>query len=304
MPDESSKSFKNEKLVSVVIPCYKAEKYIETTVVSVLEQTYQNLEVIVVIDGSPENEIEVLEGLSKRDLRLKVIEQKNLGVSQARNNGYKVTKGDYISFLDSDDVWLPSRLEKLINKFENGNFGLVQSDVEVIDQNGRRTGEIKHGKEGNVLEDLLLWNGDVINAPSSVLVKREALEEVGLFDHELSTAADQELWFRIASKYEVGLVSEPLSYYRKHEENMSSNISLLEKDHLIAYKKAEKNGLFKSNSFKNQCFSNMTMIIAACWIGDGKDFAKGLKLLIKSILLYPPNSFKLMSIMKERLNRV
>ncbi|WP_420581915.1 glycosyltransferase family 2 protein [Reichenbachiella sp.] len=301
MQEKSSKNTKLPPKVSVIIPCYKAAKYIEQTVVSVLDQTTNDFEVIVVVDGSPENETEILERLKAKDDRIKILVQENEGVSRARNNGFSVCKGEYISFLDSDDIWLPNRLEKLMVKMNQGNFGLVQSDIEVIDETGEKKGEIKHGKEGSVLDDLLLWNGDVINAPSSTLIKRMVLEDVGLFDEDLSTAADQELWFRIASKYNVGLVAEPLSFYRKHDSNMSSNISLLERDHLKAYQKAEKLNLFKSSAFRNQCFSNMTMIIAACWMGDGNNWLRGLRLLMKALLIYPKNFTKLLMKIKKKI---
>ncbi len=284
-----------EVLVSVIIPAYKAADYIEETIRSVASQSYPSIEILVVDDGSPDDQNEVITSLQKNIPNLRLITQENAGVSAARNHGYRESKGEFLAFLDSDDTWKPNRVGAFLQKFESGDFGLVHSDVEIINEDSIPNGEINSGLEGQVLDNLLLWDECVIPAPSSILVKREVIEAVGLFDTELSTAADQEFFFRVANKYKVGRIPETLGGYRIHGDNMSKNVPLLEKDHLLAYQKAHSNKLFKSWSFKRKCFSNMYLIIGASYYGDYNRKLKGSKIILKALWVYAPNLLKVLS---------
>ena len=275
--------------VSVIIPAYKAGQYIEETVRAVLAQTHRHFELIIVDDGSPDDQATVIEALAAEDERIQFIKQENGGVSSARNHGYRLSKGDFLAFLDADDTWLPSNLEKKLAKFaSDSEFGLVHSDMAIMDGNSKLTGVIKSGKEGYILDDLLSWNGTCIPTPSSILVKREVLEKVGAFDLQLSNAADQEFFFRVAKDYKIGRVPEVTWWYRVHDNNMHSNIPVMERDALLAYQRAEEHQLFKSKKFRNLCFSNMYMIMGASWWGDGQSKINGLKYLLKAIWTHPP----------------
>jgi len=163
-----------------------------------------------------------------------------------------------------------------------------------IDENSIRQPTIYKGKEGKVLDDLLLWEGCVIPAPSSILVKREVVEEVGGFSTDLSTAADQEFFFRVAQKYKIGMVPEVLGLYRIHGNNMHQNISRMESDHLLAYQKAKELNLFKSSSFQRKCFSNLYMILAGSWWINGNNKRRGIYFALKSLVTYPANLTKLL----------
>lgn len=276
-------------LVTVIIPAYKAGRYIEETVQSVLNQTYPNFELIIIDDGSPDDQAKVIEPLAAKDSRIQYIKQANGGVSSARNHGYRLSKGDFLAFLDADDVWLPDNLEQKLAKFaSDAELGLVHSDKAIINANSQLTGEVKHGKEGYILDHLLSWNGTCIPTPSSILVKREVMEKVGGFDLKLSNAADQEFFFRVAKHYKIGRVPTVTWWYRVHDSNMHSNIPVMEKDALLAYQRAEENNLFKSKQFRNYCFSNMYMIMGASWWGDGHHKINGIKYLLKAIWTYPP----------------
>lgn len=280
---------KSDPLVSVIIPAYEAARYIEETIRSVFQQTHSNLEIIVVDDGSPDNQGALVEKLAAEDDRLQYVKQKNGGVSSARNRGFELSKGTYLAFLDADDVWQAQNLEKKLAKFKTDlALGLVHSDTTIIDEDSKRTGETKSGKEGYLLDDLLLWNGTCIPTPSSILIKREVMEKVGGFDLELSNAADKEFFLRVAQKYKIGRVPEVTWQYRVHTENMHKNIALMEKDELLAYKRADENKLFKSPKFRRQCYANMYMIVGASWWGDGQSKGKGLKYLLKALWIYPP----------------
>ncbi|BDS15245.1 glycosyltransferase family 2 protein [Aureispira anguillae] len=282
-------SINNHNLVSVIIPAYKAGDYIEETIRGVLAQTHRNFELIIVDDGSPDHQAQIIEPLAASDTRIQYIKQKNGGVSSARNHGYQCSKGDYLAFLDADDIWLPQNLEKKLAKFATDPaLGLVHSDMAIMDGKSQLTGETKSGKEGYILDDLLSWNGTCVPTPSSILVKRTVVETVGGFDLALSNAADQEFFFRVAQKYKIGRVPEVTWWYRVHDNNMHSNIPVMEKDALLAYQRAEEHQLFKSKSFRNFCFANMYMIMGASWWGDGNNKKKGLQYLLKAIWTYPP----------------
>jgi glycosyltransferase involved in cell wall biosynthesis len=276
-----------EPIVSVIIPAYNCEKYISGAVLSALSQTTQEIEVIVVDDGSTDGIKAIIAELCLNDRRLHYFFQDNQGVSSARNNGYARSKGKFISFLDGDDVWLPDNLELKIRKFQTGDFGLVHSDGVVINELGQITDQVLSGKEGMVLNDLLSWRGTQIPGPSSILVRRETMEKTGLFDTALSTSADQDFFFRIASNYQIGRVDKITWQYRLHGNNMHSNISRMEKDVIYVYHKAQKMHLFFSEKFRKECFARMYVILAASWAGDGKNKIRGLYFLIHSIVLNP-----------------
>lgn len=279
----------SEPLVSVIIPAYKAGAYLIETVQAVLNQSYQNLELLVIDDGSPDNQAELVAPLIQSDLRAQYIRQKNGGVSSARNHGFRLSKGAYVAFLDADDTWLPQNLEQKVAKFQTDpDFGLVHSDLAVMDEHSKLTGETKSGKEGYILKDLLAWNGTCVPTPSSILVKREVVEQVGGFDLELSNAADQEFFFRVAKHYKIGRVPAVTWHYRIHGNNMHSNIPVMEKDALLAYQRAEEHQLFESKQFRNYCFANMYLIMGASWWGDGHSKTKGLQYVFKAIWTHPP----------------
>ncbi len=274
--------------VSIVIPVYNGERYIEETIQSILNQTYKNLQIIAVDDGSTDDTGLKIEELAKSDARIAFISQKNKGVSTARNLGYSKSTGEYLCFLDADDLWHPDNIEYKVKYLQNNpEVGLVHADMRVINALGKMTEQVNSGIEGKCLDELLKWERTVIPAPSSILVKRSVLQEVGLFDIELSTAADQEFFFRVANRYTIGRINGVLGYYRVHDQNMSKNVALFEQDHLLAFHKAASQQLFKTKKFQNSCFANLYLILAAVWWGDGKNKNKALKYLWKSVRTYP-----------------
>jgi glycosyltransferase involved in cell wall biosynthesis len=273
-------------LVSVIIPVYNSANYIVDTINSVLQQSISDLEIIVVDDGSTDDLRHVLTSIIK-EKKIEYIYQNNQGVSAARNHGYRRSCGNYIAFLDADDVWLRDNLEAKLNKFGSADFGLVHADAFVIDEHSNRIGQTLSGNEGNLLNDMLAWNGTQVPGPSSILVKREVLDKIGLFDEQLSTSADQDFFIRVAICYKIGRVERPTWMYRVHGNNMHKNIARMEHDVLRVFQKASEANLFHSTSFKRKCFSRMYLILAASWAGDGRNFKKGLYFLIKAVAKQP-----------------
>lgn len=268
-------------LVSVVIPNYNYANFLQGAIESVLSQTYPNIEIVVVDDGSVDNSKEVLERYTSQ---VKVIFQSNQGVSIARNTGVAESKGDLIAFLDADDIWLPTKVEKQVDLFtRDGSLGLVHVGVEEIDQNGRRLRVRMDGAFGWVFEELLLLRSSVLGAGSGAMVWREVFDNLGGFDPRLSTSADWDFYCRLARLYPIGFVPEVLLKYRIHSISMHHNIDLMEHDMLIAFEKA-----FSEQVSVNakKCYGNLYRMLAGSYFYAG-NYSKCLKYTLKSLIKNP-----------------
>ena len=283
-----------DSLVSVVIPVYNAEDYISETIKSVQEQNYNHWELIIVNDGSIDNTREIIDGMKEKDDRIKIFNKSNTGVSDSRNKGADIATGDYLCFLDSDDIFLRDNLKKKATFLDqNPKIGLVHANIELINKYGDSLGESLKGKTGNILDSLLLWEDVNIPAPSSIMVRKTVFENAGKWDVQFSTAADQDFFIRVAAMTPIGAIDETLTQYRVLEQSMSRNISIMEKDHIGVYQKARRLGLFRSFWFKQRCFSNLYLILAGSWWKNGSDKLRGLYFILKALLYYPLNMKKL-----------
>ncbi|WP_414566581.1 MULTISPECIES: glycosyltransferase family 2 protein [unclassified Anabaena] len=206
--------------VSVVIPAYNAMTYLPKTLESVLRQTFTDFEVLIINDGSSDCILDW--SASVTDQRVKVISQENQGLSGARNTGIAQAQGEYIAFLDADDLWAPTKLEKQVRCFEdNPSVGLVHNWTILIDETDKPTGEQwSPHLEGNIWEQII-----VINSVSSgaAIVRRCCFETIGVFARDLSGTADWDMWIRIAYRYPFAVIKEPLTLYRQHSQNMSKD---------------------------------------------------------------------------------
>jgi glycosyltransferase involved in cell wall biosynthesis len=195
---------------SVIIPAYNVAPWIGETLESVLAQDLPSLEIIVVDDGSTDDTAGVV---AKFGQYVRYVRQDNAGQGAARNRGIRLAQGDYIAFVDGDDVWLPNKLRLQWDALQSG-FNWVYSDAEAFDD---KTGQVMYAFSqlgrlygGDVLEPLLLNN--FIASPTP-LVKRTVLEEVGCFNLR-NRGEDFDLWLRIAARYPIALVNRPLARYR------------------------------------------------------------------------------------------
>jgi alpha-1,3-rhamnosyltransferase len=210
-------------LVSVVVPCYNHEKYIEKCVLSILNQSYTNVELIVIDDGSSDRSFEVLQEL-KGKYQFILERQVNQGLSRTLNNAIKkYVRGQYLICLASDDYLHTLRIEKQVQFFElNPLAGLIFGKAYVIDGCENIISEIPINKIPECTFDTLFINNYI--PALTVMVKTCVLNEVGLFDEE-SYVEDWDIYLRIANKYPFAFMDEYLAYYRKHGTNMSSNHS-------------------------------------------------------------------------------
>jgi glycosyltransferase involved in cell wall biosynthesis len=225
------------KKVSVIIPVYKVEKYIASTVQSVLDQTYENFELLIIDDGSPDKSIEICQQFN--DPRIRIIQQNNQGVSAARNNGIRHATGDYIAFLDGDDIWLPEKLEKHVQHLESSpKVGVSFSRSAFIDQTGKPLDIYQMPKLKNITPVLTLCRNPIGNG-SVPVIRREVFEQMRLpikpdggggyyyFDEQLKNMEDVECWLRICLKsdYETEGIPEALTLYRVNLQGASTNVS-------------------------------------------------------------------------------
>ncbi len=282
------------QLVSIIIPCYNAEKYIAETIQSVLDQTYQNWELIIVDDGSKDSSSKIVSNFLN-DNRISFYHQINSGVSSARNNGFTKAYGKYITFLDADDVWLKDNLEEKISYLKDNTIDVVYSRYDTINEKSESTSKILNKAIYPTLKDVLLLKGNYSTAPSGLVIKSEVLKKIGGFDTNLSNNADQDIWIRILSNnYTIALIEKPLWKYRVHANNMSNNIALLEKDSVYMFNKAAKNKLFGSFWFKQKCFAKLYLMLAGSWWKDGNNKRRGLYFMVLSVINYPPEILTLL----------
>src|SRR5438132_13618593 len=183
--------------VSVVIPAYNAERFVEEAVRSALGQTLRPVDVVVVDDGSSDRTAAVAAAV---DPKVDVVRTPNRGVAAARNAGAGRARGSVLAFLDADDVWLPTKLAQQVALLgEHADLGLVHCGVQDVDQSGVPLGIHLDGMSGQVADELLLFRRPVLlGGGSAAVFPRAAFEAVGGFDERLSTSADWDLFYRVA----------------------------------------------------------------------------------------------------------
>jgi glycosyltransferase involved in cell wall biosynthesis len=194
---------------------------------SVLAQTAQDFEVIVVDDGSKDNSLEILQKCSREFPKIKVFthsNRKNKGISPTANLAIEKSSGEYIAFIGSDDVWYPQILEKQLELIEtDAALGIVYAPAHLIDKNGNKLeGTIGKDVTGEKSPVEAIIKKNVIPA-ITVMMRKAALEKVGVYDEKL-VYSDWELWIRILEHYKIGYINVPLSKYRLHNSNTSIGI--------------------------------------------------------------------------------
>lgn len=256
--------------VSVVIPAYNAMAFLPETVDSVLQQTFTDFEVLIVDDGSTDNTASWVSAVA--DSRVHLISQKNQGVSAARNTGIKHAQGEFVAFLDADDLWQPTKLEKQVSRLDNNSeVGLVYTWTLLIDEDGKPI-NIKYTftDEGNVWQKILV--GDIVCSGSSAMVRRCCFEVSGMFDPDLSPAADFDMWTRIAKHYQFSVIKEFLLLYRRSSSGMSRNHLKMIKDLDLTFAKRFQSVPADLSHLKDVAYGGMYRYLAweSMYEGDSK----------------------------------
>ncbi len=254
--------------VSVIIPAYNAMAYLPETVESVLNQTFTDFELLIINDGSSDDIVQWASQVTEP--RVKLISQENQGVSVARNTGIAHAQGEYVAFLDADDLWEPTKLEKQAQCLENNSaVALVYTWTALIDQLGKPLGILLASHvEGNVWEQIVVK--DMISNGSSPMVRRGCFETVGIFDPDpnISGAADRDMWIRIAALYPFAVVKEPLTLYRRHPQSMAKNRSKMLQATRQMFEKTFQSVPFELLHMRNQSYAWMNIFEAWASVED------------------------------------
>ncbi|MGL5805174.1 MAG: glycosyltransferase family 2 protein [Xenococcaceae cyanobacterium] len=253
--------------VSIVLPAYNAMAYLPKAYQSALGQTFTDYEILIINDGSSDN---IEEWVAKTtDPRVKYIPQKNQGAAGARNTGIYHAKGDYVAFLDADDLWESTKLEKQVRCLdENPEVGLVDTWITLIDREGNSKGWVHASSaEGQIWSEII--QEPTIICGSSPMIRRECFEKVGVFDPNLRYAGDWDLWIRIASRYCFAVVKEPLVRYRLHPQNTSKNCRGMARDCRTVIDRAFASATPELMSLKDKTFGQINSYIAGIAIDRG-----------------------------------
>jgi glycosyltransferase involved in cell wall biosynthesis len=284
---------KNQPLVSIIIPAYNAEKYIERSIDSALRQTYKNIEIIVVDDGSTDKTAEVLKLYN--DPRIVYRYQKNQNQSVARNNGIAISKGEYVTFLDTDDIYLPEKVEKSVDFFcQNPSYSIAYCNVlHFFSQNPSKFYRLKYtGYAGDVLERLL--KGSFINI-NSIMISRDLFKKNGItFTEKRYYPEDYELYLRLALLgYRFGYIDSDLVIVEVRSDSITSmNVQVIVKKNTIemiqriSAQMPERTELQKTIANLSKSF-HRKLAIAHLMHGEKKAFFKALTHLVNPILKAP-----------------
>lgn len=294
----------NSPLVSVIIPAYNAARTLEMTVQSVYGQSLQDFEIIIVDDGSKDNTLEVAQRIAASDSRIKVIAQPNSGAAAARNAGIKAAAGEYVAFLDADDLWLPQKLERqiaLLNSekdaaaVQTGAY-YVNDDLEVLSV---RPCVIP---KDVVLETLLFRSFPALM--STLLVKRSAFDKIGLLDTKLVILEDWELAIRLSRFCNLKSIEEPLALYRNYPGNRSRDLSIhIEPGHIILEKLFQDPTLpVHIKQRKALIYSTFYRMLSGAAFNVGK-YGETLKFGIKSLLTHPSSLIYMASLPLRKIRR-
>lgn len=275
--------------ISVIIPAYNAEKTIKQTVRSVLSQTFDDFEIIVINSSSSDSTLAVLSTIEDNRIRIFTYPKANVAVN--RNRGLKFAAGEYVSFLDADDLWMPDKLELQHKALEsNPGAAVAYSWTDAIDENGKFLRKYSHDtRVGDVYSNLLLAN--FIASGSNILVRKSALCEINGFDETLTNAHIIDISLKLAAKYNFVAVDKVQVLYRIHPNSMSSNLLGMEKSYLTVLERAFLHDKAASFQYlKRHSIANLYKYLAYKVLENPADKFKPLQAInfvLKSILYDP-----------------
>ncbi len=266
--------------VTVIIPTHNRAEFLRSAISSVLEQSFQDFEIIVVDDASSDNTHEVVSSFD--DQRIKFIRHKTRkGGSAARNTGIANSKCDYIAFLDDDDEWFPEKLARQIALLlaSPPEVGCVYTGYVTVDKSsGKTIGQIVPGKRGDLSKELLIRN--CLGGTSSVLLKRECFKKVGMFDETLPSFQDYDLWIRISQEFRFDHIKEPLLKYYVHPKKIWGNPDALGDGMEIMLVKYGDSAAFR----KYLSYQYLNLGVSFCYQGSR---AAARRSYLQAIRLYP-----------------
>lgn len=274
-------------MVSIIVPAYNHAVYLTFTLQSILAQTYTNWEAIVVDDESTDNTSEVVAQFA--DPRIRYIWQKNLGMAGARNTGIHAARGEFISFLDDDDMWYPDYLSSVTTKLlEYPDAGACYTGSQMVDSDGLPL----YQQNTKVVLPVQMFDSLIERGffpPCSVTVRRTCFENLGVFDQNLQGYADWDMWLRIVQEYQFIGVPQVLVKYRIHSGGLSSNIQHMFTDNLKAVEKhfGPQEGLIQSwPALRRRAYGYAYLTAALGYIAENET-DEGWRYLTQAVILYP-----------------
>ncbi|MCL1465901.1 glycosyltransferase family 2 protein [Argonema galeatum] len=275
-------------VISVIIPAYNAEKTILETIQSLQKQTFTDFEIIVINDGSTDGTVELLNAIE--DSRVKVFSYENGGLPVARNRGIDRATGEYITFVDADDLWTPDKLELQLTALrQHPEAGIAYSWTAFINENS----EFLYAweplyYEGNVYPKLLIRN--FISSGSNIMGRREFIEAAGRFDPTLKSAEDWDYYIRLAALCPFVLVPKYQILYRRSSQSMTSKVDVMEKYGLTVIERAFQEAPPELQFLKNQSLAYQYRFLTQLSIAhvlDDKGVRQAIQKLQKAIQCYP-----------------
>jgi glycosyltransferase involved in cell wall biosynthesis len=267
--------------VDVIITTYNRSEFLESAIKSVLNQTFQNLSIVIVDDASEDGTQGAIKSFGHPKIRY-IKHKTRRGEAGARNTAILNSNSEYVAFLDDDDEWYPEKLQMEVELLDNSDQkvgGIYTGYIRVDNGNGRVLGEKIPEKRGDLYPDMGLEN--VIGGPSTVLLRRKCFERVGLFDESIGYGTDWDMWIRILKEFHFDYIDKPLVKYRVHENQMTKNLEITTRG--LEKVLAKNRSLFVSDR-KN--FSSFYSSLGYDYREIGK-LGKGSKALLKAILVYP-----------------
>jgi glycosyltransferase involved in cell wall biosynthesis len=286
--------------VSVVIPAFNAAGTLAQTIESVLAQTHQPAEVVVVDDGSTDATAKVAESFPSP---VTCARTPNAGVSRARNSGIERTTGEYVAFVDADDFWRPEKLERQLEALaankqaEVSTSGRIRVDADLNEIERTGVADFEDPCETLLLESMAL--GPV----SSIVARRELLRDVGGFDARFSQCADWDLMLRLSLRTGIAPVDEPLVLYRTTPENMSSNIELLERDTFAVLDRFYAGDPpDRYRALRRRVYSNHWLIVSGSYLQAGQPRSAA-RSLARAVRARPAAGWRALGLPYRRLKR-
>ena len=290
-------------LVSVIVNCFNGEQYLHKALTSILRQTYKNWEIIFWDNQSSDNSKKIFSEF--KDKRFKYyFSKEHTSLYKARNEAIKISNGDIIAFLDTDDWWDEYKLEKQVDLFQDDSVGLVYSNCYLFYENDKKKKIFNNKilKSGYITKDLFKsYDIGIL----TVLLRKEAYNSVSGFNNQYNLIGDFDLFIRLSLKWKINCVQEPLAYYRIHNKNYSFINNMTEIEELESWITDEKNT--SNENLKSYLYfinQRITFLKTIRYINEGK-----LKKAIKNIFFFPINFNKIKLILyiilpKKFLSRV
>lgn len=280
----------SQPLVSIVIPMYNAQDWIDGLLESIMKQTYQNIEIVLVDDGSTDGSAEIVSRFSKRNfgIEMRVILQKNSGVSEARNEGVRQSTGELLAFVDSDDIWMAEKIELQVREIIEQNAAAVSCSYAIFRDSDLKVLDVIHPiwSLGGVRNWLLFRSyGGLLS--STLLLKKEAFYRAGPFRTDLSLSADIEFAWRLLKVTSVISMDEPLVGYRLRPNQMHKlpDLLLSESQRMI-----DIVDVLKIPRFRKIYFSNLNLRLFLYRIQE-RDLKSGWSFLAEALRLNPLEVF-------------